>query len=244
MERAMSITLERQIAVALADDVNSADVAALIEETEAAIAQADATAEAERVRALDPALSPDPVKAREAMQAAEFARDRLHLQLPRLGARLAQVEAAERLAQWHVEGSALKARRDALVVELAEVYPRVVDQLVDLFTRATAVDEEIARLGVSPDGRSAVPPVGGAGVAERLKLPAWGGSGEWPPRRQLDPAWFAPVPFNPRYSADWAVVMEAETAALREQREREDAEREAKALANYHGPRWWEGERA
>jgi hypothetical protein len=38
--------------------------------------------------------------------------------------------------------------------------------------------------------------------------------------------------------------MEAETAALREQREREDAEREAKALANYHGPRWWEGERA
>lgn len=31
--------------------------------------------------------------------------------------------------------------------------------------------------------------------------------------------------------------------ALREAEARETAEREAKALENYHGPRWWEGER-
>jgi hypothetical protein len=32
--------------------------------------------------------------------------------------------------------------------------------------------------------------------------------------------------------------------AAAERAAREDAEREAKALANYHGPRWWERERA
>jgi hypothetical protein len=38
--------------------------------------QADATAETERAKALDPALSPDAKAAREAMQSAEFSRDR------------------------------------------------------------------------------------------------------------------------------------------------------------------------
>ena len=31
---------------------------------------------------------------------------------------------------------------------------------------------------------------------------------------------------------------------LKERREREEKEREAKALENYHGPRWWEKDRA
>jgi hypothetical protein len=38
--------------------------------------------------------------------------------------------------------------------------------------------------------------------------------------------------------------MDEEQRAVRERPEREAAEREAKALENYHGPRWWEGERA
>jgi hypothetical protein len=41
-----------------------------------AIADVDETAEAERTKALDSALSPDANAAREAMQAAAFARDR------------------------------------------------------------------------------------------------------------------------------------------------------------------------
>jgi hypothetical protein len=51
------------------------------------------------------------------------------------------------------------------------------------------------------------------------------------------------VPFNPRYSAEWSKVQEEEARAQRERQEREAAEREAKALENYHGPRWREGER-
>jgi len=39
-------------------------------------------------------------------------------------------------------------------------------------------------------------------------------------------------------------VKEEEARAVRERRERKIAERETKALENYHGPRWWAGERA
>jgi predicted transcriptional regulator len=83
-------SLEKRIAAALVgDDVSSTDLAALVAETEAAFSQAEATAEAERTKALDPALSPDARAAREAMQSAEFSRDRLRTVLPRLQARLA-----------------------------------------------------------------------------------------------------------------------------------------------------------
>jgi hypothetical protein len=79
-----------------------------------------------------------------------------------------------------------------------------------------------------------------------LLLPRWGESAEWPPPRMIDPALFAPVTVGDRcrYSDRWWEVHEEEAAALRERQEREAAEREAKALENYHGPRWWEGERA
>jgi hypothetical protein len=48
------------------------------------IPRTDEVAKAERTKALDPALSPDPGQAREAMAAAEFARDRLRNELPEL----------------------------------------------------------------------------------------------------------------------------------------------------------------
>src|SRR4030081_3001203 len=96
---------------------------------------------------------------------------------------------------------------------LAEVYPRLVDQLVDLFTRARAVDDKLDQLGGGAAGGGGGFLVGGGRLAEELGLPRWGGRREWPPPRQLDPAWFAPAPFNPRYSADWAIVREAEATA-------------------------------
>ena len=43
---------------------------------------------------------------------------------------------------------------------------------------------------------------------------------------------------------DWWQVKEEAARALRERQEREAAEQEAKARENWHGPRWWEGERA
>ena len=46
------------------------------------------------------------------------------------------------------------------------------------------------------------------------------------------------------YTGEWWKVREEQEAAERAKRKREAAEQEAKALENYHGPRWWEKERA
>jgi hypothetical protein len=78
-------TLESRIATALAaTDITSSDLSQLLIEADAAIAAADKTAEEERSKALDPALSPDPKVARAAMEDAAFTRDRLKTLLPRL----------------------------------------------------------------------------------------------------------------------------------------------------------------
>jgi len=83
-------------------------------------------------------------------------------------------------------------------------------------------------------------------IAKSVQLPDWEHSTTmaWPPPRSFDSAWFAPVAADRRYSGDWWQVKEEEARALRERQEREEKEREAKALDNYHGPRWWEGNRA
>jgi hypothetical protein len=88
----MSSTLESRIATALmADDITSSGLGELIAETETAITAADQAADEERVKALDPAISPDPKAARAAMEDAEFARDRLKTLRPRLQARHGEV---------------------------------------------------------------------------------------------------------------------------------------------------------
>jgi hypothetical protein len=128
-------------------------VAALISETEESIALADTTANAERVKALDLSASPDPVKARAAMENAVFIRDRLRTVLPRLYTRLKQIEAAEYLARWEPEYKRVIARRDALAAEMREVYPAAVAQLADLFQRAAQCNREISQLDQSaPSG--------------------------------------------------------------------------------------------
>src|SRR5258708_5863851 len=115
--------LERQVASSLTDNTASAaELAQLIIAVEAAIAQADVTVKAERIRAMDPALSPDPKAARAAMEDAEFSAARLRVLVPRL--EIIQNEAAEReyLARWQEEFAALKIRRDQLATALADNY--------------------------------------------------------------------------------------------------------------------------
>ncbi len=257
-------TLEQRIASALtADDTKAADIAALIAETEIAIAAADKAADIEREKALDPLASPDAARARAAMEDAAFARDRLRSVLPRLRERLTEVETAEYAKQWDADFRGVEARRDELALEYAELYPRLVAQLVDLLRRAEAVDEEVSSVNASArpgeprrlfcvelaarglEGFTRAIP----SIAAELRLPAFGrGSGqpeiEWPPQRKFDPAMFAPVPFDRRYSADWGLVQEEAARAEADRAAREAAEREAKALENYHGPRWREGEGA
>jgi hypothetical protein len=249
MSNDLNTTLEKRVAAALTDDITSADLAALIAETEAAITDADVTAEAERTKALDPALSPDATAAREIMQVAEFARDRLRTVLPRLKERHKQIAAQEDLTQWSAYFETLKVERDALAAELRELYPEFETKITDLLARIAENDGKLSRLhqarpsgvvlhlrGAELEARS----LGGftrsePSIAATLKLPTF------EPGERL--AW--PVVLgDPRlYTGDWWKVKEEQAQAAAERAALEEREREAKALANYHGPRWWEGGR-
>jgi hypothetical protein len=104
-----TVTTEKQITAALANrDITSDALASLIVDTEAAIAAAEQAAEHARARALDPALSPDPAQARQAMEDAAFAADRLRTLLPKLRAKHRQVAARETYAEWAQQFDALK----------------------------------------------------------------------------------------------------------------------------------------
>jgi hypothetical protein len=242
MEASMS-ALEEQIATALSEEIASGDVEALITETEAAIAAADATAERERVRALDPIASPDPVKARAAMEDAAFTRDRLRTALPRLQARLKVMEAAEYLARWEPDYKRVEAQRDALAAEMREVYPAAVAQLADLFQRMAQCDRECSRIDRSaPDSEHRrllgveLTARGVEGllqpdvyIAEMLRLPFfWRDSGPiyaWPPPTpplSASGLWVPPGP-----GPDWQAEIKARNAAQREESERVIAHYEA-----------------
>ena len=114
-----SPTLEQRIAAALMTaDVTSTDLSQLIAETEVGIATADATAEQERERALDPVKSPDPKQARQAMEEAIFARDRLRTLLPRLQQQHKEVQEKEYVERWRKDFERVEAKRDALAASM------------------------------------------------------------------------------------------------------------------------------
>jgi hypothetical protein len=255
--------LEKRIAAALADDVARDLVAALIAEIETAIVAADEAAAAEREKALDPLTSPDASKARATMEDAAFWRDRLRSVLPRLKARYEEIYAANYMAQWRDDYEALKVKRDALAVELREVYPDFETKIVDLFARIAANNEELSRLHQARPADVALHLLGaelvarGLGAFTRsepsitatLKLPTFepGERLAWPPPQPLGAVSFAPVRLggDPRlYTGEWWRVKEEEAQAAAERAAGEEGEREAKALENYHGPRWWERARA
>jgi hypothetical protein len=124
-------SLETRIASALADDdINSNDLAALIGETEVAVETADKVAIAAREQALDPIASPDPTKARLAMETAVFTRDRLRNVLPRLQAHFNEVVEREEYAAWVIRFDAIKPEVDALAAELKAVYLEAESKLV------------------------------------------------------------------------------------------------------------------
>ena len=144
----MSATLEQRIAAALADNdkIDSSALATLIAETEAATTAADEAAIKSREQALDPITSPDPTKARAAMEAAAFTRDRLRTVLPRLQQRLKEVCSQEEYTRWVAGYEQTKAKRDAAAAELRTLYPEFASKLVDLLLRIEVVDREVERV--------------------------------------------------------------------------------------------------
>ncbi len=151
----MAATLDERIAAAFEDGVASADVAGLIEETEAAADAAGKACEVARESALDPRLSDAGVAdARREMEDAAFRRDRLQEALRRLGQRRKKLSRREHQSRLCADYDAAAAERDALAAELAEVYPPLAEKLADLMARIVvndAVIERINRKGLPDD---------------------------------------------------------------------------------------------
>lgn len=224
MKKQTPNTLKQAIANALTNpDVASAELDELINQAEEATAEAAATAEAERQKALDPIASPDAAKAEQSVWAAEIRRDRWRSSLTRLWGRLHEVERAESGARWEADYNAVKAKRDVLAQEFAELYPKLTVQLCDLFQRAKVIDRECSRIdaeapagehrrlrGVELTARGlecfdrSSPSLTGA-----VTLPDWTDSARmlWPPPQiplgVVMAASIAPQ-HDPRYSGDWA----------------------------------------
>jgi hypothetical protein len=77
-----------------------------------------------------------------------------------------------------------------------------------------------------------------------LRLPSWEPNAQpaWPPHRPLDPGLITPgLAGDARlYTGDWRRVAEEEAQGRAAAAERNEAERQARALESWHGPRWWE----
>jgi hypothetical protein len=249
-------TLEKRVADALANDaVTSTELAALISELEAAIATADAGAEAARAKSLDPLASPDAKAAREASEAAEFARDRLRSLLPRLNHRYQQVANQEQYDRWAAEFDRLLPRYDAAVAELKTVCQEFEQKIIAALLEAQAVDAEARQLATSKpydlpqangDGRY-LPEVelaarGLAGVApgcslvRDIKLPAFAESNRlaWPlPQPSMAVEVAKQVAVITRHpGADWHKALEARNRAAAEE-SRERAARQASERERY-----------
>ena len=132
------------------------------------------TADEERTKALDPAVSPDPKAARQAMEDAAFARDRLKTLLPRLETRYREIAEAEALAAWRAEADELEPRGVALLDGFAEFYPemskRIAKHLDDMRAFDKQVDDLNRRLPNGVHALSHSTPALGEGLAHPFAL--------------------------------------------------------------------------
>ena len=151
----MSATLEQRIAAALADNnIDSSALATLIAETEAAVTDADQEAITAREQALDPIASPDPTKARAAMESAAFTRDRLRNVLPRLQERFEQVCLDEEYATWRLRYEAIKPERDAANAKFRTAFTAFVADIVPQMLRLEQINAETSRVSAAKPTRA------------------------------------------------------------------------------------------
>jgi hypothetical protein len=235
--------------------MSSVELREMIPETEAALTAAEAAAQAERQKSLDPIASADTAEAEKVVWAAEFRRDRLRAALSRLRQRHDEVQAAEYAARRQVNYDTVKAKRDDLAKELAEYYPSLVDRFCDLFCRVKEVDQECARinseaaagehrylLGVELTARGLQNfSISNPSIMETVRLPNWEHSDhmDWPPPKiplgALVAAAMAP-PHDLRFSADWAAARQkdlARRAATETRRAEEEAARQVASRDAY-----------
>jgi hypothetical protein len=145
-------SLEKKIVAALVGEASSADLSALVEETERAIVTAEHDAKAAAETAMDPAKSPDLKAARALLEDSQLAFGRLQTLKPRLELRLRDAQAAEFATRWNKSFEQIEPRH-AAAVKRFERYPALVAELGSIFTEAAAVDAEASDInGAAPSG--------------------------------------------------------------------------------------------
>jgi hypothetical protein len=242
-------SLEQRIAAALAAErlPGSSELQQLLAEVETAIAAAAAVATEERERALD--LGTDLATAQQRLLVAELSQRRLEAVLPRLQQRLAAALAQESALRW----DARYRRVAAMVEEAAEkfrAYPRLVAELAELMQLAVAVDREASAVNISAAAGEhrrikavelvargmAAFSISQPSIAQGLRLPDWQASEQmlFPRREALDPSFYAPPPFDVRFSEDWAIPGEQQRAAAAE-RERQQLIADDAARRAFYG---------
>ena len=237
------VELEQRVATALAaNDTSAAALAELLSEVDTAITVTDKSAEEERVRALDPLISPDPKAALAALQEVEFGRDRLKTLQPRLQQHYLEIKRQEELAAWQVDFARVAPIHAAMVEEFTTRYPKLISELANLMHRIATVDqmvrqvqirrlpnteEFLEKIEVAARGHLTQPDVV---IATDLRLPYLFRDGgpiyAWPPEQKLDfnHPMFRPAPYNPAYTADWALAREQRAQRQREEFEQREAQ--------------------
>jgi hypothetical protein len=147
-------SLDERIAFTLGstDQIASADILALITEVDSAILHSDARARLARKRSVDPIVL-DSIAERGAAEDAEFVSHRLRNGVTALREKHEQACQREREAVWNSDADAVELKVAKVADELIETYQRCVTELVDLFTRVTAVDQEVQRVNNISDCR-------------------------------------------------------------------------------------------
>ena len=235
-------TLEQRIAAALGDDaITSTALAALFGEVQTAIADAQASAEAAKTRALDPTID-DPAAARVQRDDTIYRLERLRAALAPLQARYTELRAGERRARWRADYAEVKAKRDATAEKLQAIYTELTEQLIDVLEQAKQVDEEVARINsTAPNGEhdrlldtecaargvNGVGPNSALSLLTELKLPRFSAPGwAWPPPAPVLTAEMVVPAAMLRHPGDnWAAHQKEAKA---------QADAEAKRVANYY----------
>lgn len=221
--------LEKRIAAALTSHSGAPELAALVEETEAAMLAAEETALALRERSKDILAAPDAAEAHQAAFVASLVSERLTAACDRLKTKYATVLVEETNARWLAKAEQIKAEGASLAAEFSETYPEVLHKLVDLFARMRDNDKAIDQLhSIRPGGCSSIYlykseivarelttfTINMPSILEAARLPNFAdGSMAWPPPQPSLAVLMATsmVPqYDARFSADWAAAREAD----------------------------------
>lgn len=230
-------SLESRIAAGLnGGPVSSEQLAELIRETEQALAAAVQEIAALRETAADLVAAPDGEAAFAAVERAQISRDRLTAALPRLKAQLSAALAQERHARWLAEYSKSIPEHDALKDKIAEVYPRILDELDELEdlitdyngkadrinTIASALPNEHRRLPLLSLGTASAAKWGPPGVVNN-ELAVTLASGMTPAMPHPSDRWWDPT--HPTVAAQrQAMVQEREAIAAHHERAAKEQE--------------------